>query len=136
MAHSNSRYTISPKKEMKILADYAELQSCKKVALLNGVCATTVRNIVHRNPEAEKILYAKRAELNESVLAYMDSKKDKVCKFLDQALDEIQKDEKFAKASMVQIATSMGILIDKWTNAAGASTGVSVSISGGEEAGD
>ena len=70
------------------------------------------------------------------ILLSMDSKKDKVCKFLDQALDEIQKDEKFAKASMVQIATSMGILIDKWTNAAGASTGVSVSISGGEEAGD
>lgn len=134
---AESSYRLSPKREIKILADYAELQSAKKVALLNDVSVTTVRNVLKRNPDKTvRMIAEKQHELNESVLSYMDSKKDKVCQFLDQALDEIQKDEKFAKASMVQIATSMGILIDKWTNAAGASSGVSVTISGGEEAGD
>ena len=135
---AESSYKLSPKREMKILADYAELQSAKKVALLNDVSTTTVRNVLNRNPEAKvRMVAQKQKELNESVLAYMDSKKDKVCQFLDQALNEMCLPEKLSKASLVQIATSAGILIDKWTMAAGASSGISVSISGdAEEAGN
>ena len=135
---AESSYKLSPKREMKILADYAELQSAKKVALLNDVSTTTVRNVLKRNPDKTvRMVAEKQKELNESVLAYMDSKKDKVCKFLDQALDAMNLPDKIAKASLVQIATSAGILIDKWTQAAGASSGINVSISGdAEEAGN
>ena len=48
---AESSYRLSPKREIKILADYAELQSAKKVALLNDVSVTTVRNVLKRNPD-------------------------------------------------------------------------------------
>lgn len=123
-------YHLSPKREAKILADYAELQSLRKTAMFNNVSATTVKRVLKRNPDAGVQMAKAQRELGESVLKYMDSKRDKVCEFFDKALEVMNDREKIEKASIVQIATAIGILVDKWSLAAGVNNGINVTISG------
>ena len=47
----------------------------------------------------------------------MDRQKDKVCGVLDKYLDAMQDNEKIGRANLLQLATAMGILIDKYTAA-------------------
>ena len=59
----------------------------------------------------------KKEENTVAVLAYMDSKKNDVCEALDKLLEAVKDDEKIAKTPLSQIATTIGILIDKFTAA-------------------
>ena len=45
----------------------------------------------------------------------MDSKKDAVCELIDLYLDELASPAKTEKATLAQIATALGIVIDKFT---------------------
>ncbi len=106
------------KQKKKIIADYVRLQNYSAVARLNHVAWGTVKNIVQADKDFEKKCEEKREKNTADVLAYMDSQKDTVCAIIEKALGVIP--TKMDEASLSQIATTMGIIIDKWALISGA----------------
>ena len=50
-----------------------------------------------------------------AILEYMESQRDDVCDFLCLAMEQLKNPEKLEKAQLQQIATTMAIVIDKYT---------------------
>ena len=113
-----ARLTDSQKK--KILADYVQTNNYCATAKINGVSATTVKNIVLANADIVEKCEQKKEENTADVLAYMDSRKDLVCSFIGKGLEMLNDPEKLAAANLSQITTAMGTLIDKWGMIGGA----------------
>lgn len=104
----------------KILADYVELDgNYSTTARANNCSPNTVKKIVKENAEVAKLCEQKKRENMVDVLAYMDSKKDRVCEFISKALDVLNDPDKLDAASLPQITTALGTLIDKWTPISG-----------------
>ena len=57
------------------------------------------------------------------MLGYMDGQRDAVCTIIGQGLEELSDPVRLKTAPIRDIATTMGILIDKWTRAQQAAQG-------------
>ena len=115
-----SRLTDIQKK--KIVADYVELGSYNAVAKINGVSKDTVKRIVLGCKEIAQKMQQKKEENTADILAYTESQKGLVCEIIGKGLAELAKPEKLKGATMSQITTALGTLIDKWGLAKGNST--------------
>lgn len=111
---------LTDRKKKKIIADYVQLGSYNAAAKKNGVSPHTVKKLVDGNKEIAEKCQQKKEENTADVLAYMESQKDDICAVLKICLDELKKPEKYAKVQPQQIATTMAILIDKYTANSGA----------------
>ena len=67
------------------------------------------------DPSTLNLLEQKKEEDFADVIKYMDSKKDIVCGIIGTYLSVLTDAKKIEKASLQQIATSLGIIIDKFT---------------------
>lgn len=99
----------------KILADYVQLGSYRAVGKMNNVSDTTVRNLVLADPDTLKACEQKKKENVVDVFAYMETQKSLVCSFIGKGLELLNDPEKLEKATLSQITTAMGTIIDKWT---------------------
>lgn len=106
---------LTDKQKKKIIADYVQLGSYNAAAKMNGVSHQTVKRIVDRNPEMDKKLQHKKEQDTADIIAYMDNQKSGVCEILDICMNELKNPEKYVKVPPQQIATTMAILIDKYT---------------------
>lgn len=106
---------LTDKQRRQIVADYAETKNYTAVAEKYGIARNTVKAIVNANPETAKICRDKKEANTNDILAHMDSKKDTVNEIIDKALDVLNDQQKLAKTSPMQIATMLGIVIDKFT---------------------
>lgn len=114
---------LTDRQKKKILADYVQLGSYNAVSKINGVSATSVKNIVLSNPDFVDKCEQKKEENAVDVLAYMDAHKDLVCSFLGKGLEVLNDPDKIAAANLSQITTAMGTLIDKWAMIGGNTAG-------------
>ena len=110
---------LTDKQKKRIIADYVELGSYNAVAKKHHVSDTTVKRVVSADSETKRKAEHKKAENTADVLAHMERQKDKVCGVLDKYLDAMQDEGKIGRANLLQLATAMGILIDKYTAASG-----------------
>lgn len=106
---------LSDKQKKEIVAMFVETQNKSAVARKFGVSVTTVANIINAETETLEKLEVKKRENVSSILSHMDARKTDVCTLIDTLLDEMKKPEKVAATSMRELATTMGILIDKFT---------------------
>lgn len=106
---------LTDKQKKRIIADYAEMGSYNSVAKKHGVADGTVRRIILSNPEFTKKVEQKKAENSADILEYMDTKKDVVCAIIGDYLEALRDKEKIQKATTVQLSTTLGTLIDKFT---------------------
>lgn len=106
---------LTDKQKKRIIADYAEMGSYNAVAKKHGVADGTVRRIILSNPEFTKKVEQKKAENSADILEYMDTKKDVVCAIIGDYLEALRDKEKIQKATTVQLSTTLGTLIDKFT---------------------
>lgn len=111
---------MDDKTKKLIIADHANGMSERQLARKYKTSATSVHRVLKADPETEQLVAQKKAENTADVLAYMDSHKDKVCLFLGAGLEALNDPEKMQGASLTQIATTMGIIIDKWAMISGA----------------
>mgnify|MGYP000189470229 FL=1 len=74
----------------------------------------TVRKLVMENSDFKRAIEAKKEQDEADIIAYMDSKRDKVCKIIALGLDALADPEKLRGATPAQITTALGTLIDKW----------------------
>ncbi len=113
---------LTDRQKKKILADYVQTNNYCATAKINGVSATTVKNLVRANADIVEKCERKKDENTADILAYMDQHKDLVCKFIGQGLEMLNDPEKLAAANLSQITTAMGTLIDKWALVSGSLT--------------
>lgn len=105
---------LTDRQKKKILADYVQLGSYNATAKINGVSATTVKNIALANADFVEKCERKKEENTTNILAYMESQKNVVCEIIGKGLAALNAPEKLAEATPSQITTALGTLIDKW----------------------
>ena len=106
---------LTDKQKKKIVADYLELGSYNAVAKKNGVSNHTVKRIVLETPEISKKVQQKKEQNTADILSHMESQRDEVIKVLDEYLAAMRDPAKIKRAGVVQLATALGIVIDKYT---------------------
>ncbi len=106
---------LTDKQKKKIIADYVQLGSYNATAKVNGVSLNTVKKIVQGNADIAEMCNQKKGQNTADILDYMESQRGDVCKVLGICLSELKKAERYEKTPPQQIATTMAILIDKYT---------------------
>ena len=110
---------LTDKQKKKIIADYVQLGSYNATAKVNGVSLNTVKKIVQGNADIAEMCNQKKEQNTADILDYMENQRDDVCKVLGICLSELKKAERYEKTPPQQIATTMAILIDKYTTFGG-----------------
>ena len=106
---------LTDKQRKQIIADYVELGSYAAVAKKHGVADTTVKRAVEQDNQTLRIADHKKDSNTADILAHMDAKKDTVNEIIDKALNVLNDAAKLSRSSPMQIATMLGIVIDKFT---------------------
>lgn len=106
---------LTDKQKKKIIADYVELGSYNAVAKIHGVSRQTVKNIVSTDAEIGQKLQQKKEQNTADILSHMESQKADVIKVLDEYITAMRDPVKIKRAGVVQLATALGIVIDKYT---------------------
>ena len=120
---------LTDKQKKKIIADYMENGSYRATARMNGVSDDTVRRVVLSDDEILQKAEKKKEQNTMDMLAYMDSRKEQAQGVIDDYLDALANPEKIATAKLSEIATALGIVVDKFTkNVPGAEKGEGITI--------
>lgn len=106
---------LTDKQKKEIIADYIQLGSYNAVAKLHGVSKDTVKRVVQSCEDFAQKAQQKKEENTADILAFMEGKKQDVCDIISIYLDALKSPEKLERASIQSIATSLGIVIDKFT---------------------
>lgn len=106
---------LTDKQKKKIIAESVNGSSIRALASKYGVSTTTIQRVLKSDTELTRKVARKKAENTASILAFMDSKKNDVCALIDKLLAAMADDDKLAAATVNQLATAMGIVIDKYT---------------------
>lgn len=109
---------LTDKKKKEIIADRADGMSIRQLADKYKVSTTTIQRVIKENPEVTQIVTQKKEENTADILAFMDGKKQDVCAIISLYLEYLQDLNKLDRASIQSIATSLGIIIDKFTQGA------------------
>ena len=107
---------LTDAKKKQIIADYVECGNYSEVARKHKVSKDTVRRLSNRTDIVKKA-QEKKEQNTRDMLEYLDQKRDTAFKFIDKAFEEMFKEEKIEKTSIINLATAIGIVIDKYSNA-------------------
>lgn len=106
---------LTDKQRKRIIAESVSGASIRALAAKYGVSTTTIQRVLKSDTELTQKIAQKKAENTQSVLAFMDSKKQTVCDLIDKLLAAMGDEDKIAATPLNQLATAMGIVIDKYT---------------------
>lgn len=106
---------LTDKQRKKIIAESVNGSSIRALAAKYNVSTTTIQRVLKSDTELTQKVAQKKAENTVSILAFMDSKKNDVCGLIDKLLAAMGDEDKLAAATVNQLATAMGIVIDKYT---------------------
>lgn len=106
---------LTDKQRKRIIAESVSGASIRALAAKYGVSTTTIQRVLKSDTELTQKVAQKKAENTQSVLAFMDSKKQTVCDLIDKLLVAMGDEDKIAATPLNQLATAMGIVIDKYT---------------------
>lgn len=106
---------LTDRQKKKIIADYVELGSYNAVAKKHKLSATTVKNTVLKDKKSVEKCEQKKEQNTADILAFMEGKKQDVCDIISLYLEYLKDPNKLERASVQSIATSLGIVIDKFT---------------------
>ncbi len=106
---------LTDKQQKRIIAESVSGASIRALAAKYGVSTTTIQRVLKSDTELTQKIAQKKAENTQSVLAFMDSKKQTVCDLIDKLLAAMGDEGKIAATPLNQLATAMGIVIDKYT---------------------
>lgn len=109
------REKLTDEQIQKIVADFVEMKNYSAVARKNNVSDNTVRKYVAESSDISKKFEQKKAQNTLDMLDYMDSKKERVQEIIDVYLGVLTDPGKLDSATLREITTALGTLIDKWT---------------------
>lgn len=99
----------------RIIADFVQLENYSAVARLHGVSRNTVKAIVLADKDTSEKCRLKKEQNMAAVLEHMSRQKDKVCGLLDRLIEAMDDPAKMDGSTLPQLATTLGILVDKYT---------------------
>lgn len=105
---------LTDKQKKKIIADYVESGSYRATAKKFGVSDNTVKNICAKSADIAQKCAQKKEQNTADMLAYMDSRKEQAQGIIDKYLEKLADPHKLENATISQIATAMGIVVDKF----------------------
>lgn len=105
---------LTDEQKKRIIADYVEFGNYNATAKKNGVSVNTVKKIVNENANIAKKCKQKKEQNTADMLAYMESRKEQAKGIIDSYLEALADPEKLEKTPIQQIATAMGIVVDKF----------------------
>lgn len=108
---------LNDRQKKKIIADYATLGTYAAVARKHKVSVNTVKKVVSETPEIAKKCKQKKDENTADILQFMENQKGNVCDIIELYLKALQDPKRLERASVQSIATSLGIVIDKFVGA-------------------
>ena len=106
---------LTDRQKKKIVADYLELQSYNATAKENGFSKDTVKRVVLNCEEFAQKAQQKKEQNTADMLEFMDSRKGVAQGVIDKYLKALADPEKLDQATLSQIATALGIVVDKFT---------------------
>lgn len=109
---------LTDKQKKEIIADYVESGSYRATAKRFGVSDNTVRKIILGNSEIAEKCEQKKEQNTLDMLAYMDSRKEQAQGVIDDYLKALADPTKIEMAKLSEIATALGIVVDKFTKCA------------------
>lgn len=124
---------LTDRQKKKIIADYVQLQSYTRAAKLNDVAESTVRKIVKDNPKCADLCALKKEQNTQDMLSYLGSKREEAQDLLGLYLKAMADPDKIAEATLPQLSTAFGTIVDKFAMLGGQS-GVEVPDDGLVEA--
>ena len=104
---------LTDKQKKRIISDYVNIGSYNTVGKMHGISATTVKNVVLQNSETVQLCEQKKKQNTMDMLEFLETRKQKTQDIIDQLLDCMP--DKIPRASLVQIVTAYGVLVDKST---------------------
>lgn len=107
---------LTDEKKKKIIADYAETGSYRATAKKFGVSDMTVKRLCESDVELLQKVAQKKEQNTAEILDYLESRKEQAKDVLDAYIEALKKPEKIEAAKLSEIATAMGIVIDKFIN--------------------
>lgn len=90
------------------------VESAENVAKAFHVAPSTVYRIQASEPMLKELAMQKKEDAVKSMEAFMDGMREQAQNFVQKALAAISSEAKLEAATLSQIATAMGIVIDKW----------------------
>ena len=105
---------FTDKQNNNIIADYAECGNYTKVAKKYKTSRATITRIIKSDPDMSEKVRIKKEENAQTVLAHMESRTKDICVIIDEFLTALRDKEKINRATILQIATALGIVIDKF----------------------
>lgn len=106
---------LTDKQKKKIVSDYIMLGSYNATSKVNGVSPNTVKKIVNGNADIAEKCEQKREQNTLEMMAFMESRKVDAQNVVDKYLKALANPEKIEEATLSQIATALGIVVDKFT---------------------
>lgn len=107
---------LTDKQKKKIIADYVEMGSFNAAAKANGVSRNTVKAVVMADSEVLQKAAQKKEQNTVDMLAYMEKRKKDAQGVIDDYLRALADPNKIEMAKLSEVATAMGIVIDKFVN--------------------
>ena len=104
---------LTDRQKKRIVSDYVNIGSYNTVGKMHGISATTVKNVVLKNSETVGLCEQKKKQNTMDMLEFLETRKQKTQDIIDQLLDCMP--DKIPRASLVQIVTAYGVLVDKST---------------------
>lgn len=99
----------------KIISEHIEGASYNSLSKKYKISVNTVKKYCLSDSEFAQNCKQKKEENAKSILAHMDEKKDVVCEIIDKYLAELANPERLENSSTREIATALGIVVDKFT---------------------
>jgi hypothetical protein len=109
---------LTDKQRKQIIADRVDGMSYRKLAAKYGVSPTAVRKVVDAEPGLLQKCAEKKAQNTKDMLDYLDARTLKAQAVLDLAFEALLDPDKYARSGPKDIATMMGIIIDKYAQLA------------------
>lgn len=106
---------LTDEQKKRLVADFVECENYSAVARKYGVARNTVKKWVLEDKQSAEKCRQKRAENTLDMLEYMDKRKERAQDIIDKYLEALADPEKLENATLQQIATALGIVVDKFT---------------------
>lgn len=106
---------LTDKQRKEIIAEYIQGgTSQRKLAEKYHVSPYLIRQILKSDKNFNQKIAQKKEENAKSVLAHMELKTKDVCRIIDTYLPALLNEEKIEMSSLPQLATTLGIVLDKF----------------------
>ena len=105
---------VDPATQAAIVAHWVASGSQAETARAFGISSKSVGRVLASRPELVAAAQAKKDIEAATMEEYLEQSRAQAQAFIGKALKALADEEKISKATLVQLATAIGIIIDKW----------------------